>query len=118
LIRAVGNKRLELSDDEFRYYCSLKEQFGESDFVGLFKTDKNGIIISVNPPVNKTISLGIIFFLLNVMMNQRVRVLDKKINKVTDLEERVDNFISMNNMVERLENLEEKLLGEDDVETS
>ncbi len=118
MIRAVGNKRLELSDDEFGYYCSLKEQFGDTDFVGLFKTDKNGIITSVNPPVNKTISLGIIFFLLNIMMNQRVRVLDKKIGKVTDLEERVDNFISMNNIVERLESLERKILGEDDVETS
>ena len=118
MLRAVGNKRLELSDDEFGYYCSLREQFGESDFVGLFKTNKNGIITSVNPPVNKTISLGIIFFLLNVMMNQRVRVLDRKINKVTDLEERVDNFISMNNIVERLEILEEKELGEDDVEAS
>jgi hypothetical protein len=111
LIRAVGNKRLDLSDSEFQYYCNLKEQFGDSDFIGLFQTDKNGMILSVNPPVNKNISLGIIFFLLNIMMNQRIRVLDSKINKVTDLEIKVDNFLEMNNIIERLENLEKQNLG-------
>jgi hypothetical protein len=109
LIRAVGNKRLELSDSEFEYYCSLKEQFGGSEFIGLFKTDKNGIITFVNPPVNKNVPLGVIFFLLNVMMNQRIRVLDKKINKVLDLEIKVDNFFQVNNIVERIEKLEQKI---------
>ncbi len=118
MIRAVGNKRLELSDGEFKYYQSLKEQFGDRDFVGLFKTDKNGIIVSVNPPVNRTISMGVIFFLLNVMMNQRVRALDGKINKIMDFETKVDNFLAVNNIVERLERLEEKILGEDNVKTS
>jgi hypothetical protein len=115
LIRAVGNKRLELSDNEFDYYSSLKEQFGDSEFVGLFKTDKNGIILSVSPPVDKTVSMGIVFFILNVMMNQRVRALDGKINKVMEFENKVDNFILENNIVERLEVLEAKILGEDGV---
>ena len=118
MIRAVGNKRLELSDSEFRYYSSLKEEFGDSEFIGLFTTDKNGIITSVSPPVNKTVSMGIVFFILNVMMNQRVRALDVKINKTMEFENKVDNFIAENNIVERLEVLEEKILGEDDVETS
>lgn len=115
MIRAVGNKRLELSDNEFDYYSSLKEQFGDSEFVGLFKTDKNGIILSVSPPVDKTVSMGIVFFILNVMMNQRVRALDGKINKVMEFENKVDNFILENNIVERLEVLEAKILGEDGV---
>tara|TARA_Y100000310_G_C20244577_1_gene606207 strand:+ start:217 stop:561 length:345 start_codon:yes stop_codon:yes gene_type:complete len=113
LIRAVGNKRLDLSSSEYEYYCTLKDQFGESEFVGLFQTDKNGIIISVNPPINKNISFGVLFFLLNIMMNQRVRVLDSKINKVTDLEIKVDNFLEVNNIVERLENLEKQNLKEE-----
>lgn len=115
MIRAVGNKRLELSDNEFDYYSSLKEQFGDSEFVGLFKTDRNGIIISVSPPVDKTVSMGIVFFVLNVMMNQRIRALDGKINKAMEFENKVDNFILENNIVERLEVLEAKILGEDDV---
>ena len=112
MIRAVGNKRLELSDGEFKYLCKLRERFGEGEFVGLFETDKNGMILSVNPPVDKKTSLGVIYFLLNVMMNQRIRVLDAKINKVTDLEIKVDKFITMNKIVERLEILE-KNIGED-----
>ena len=122
MIRAVGNKRLELSDNEFQYYCGLKDQFGAAEFIDLFQTDKNGMIISVNPPVNKKTSLGVIYFLLNVMMNQRVRVLDAKINKVTDLEIKVDKFITMNKIVERLEELEKtfdkKDVGEYDDKTS
>jgi len=122
LIRAVGNKRLELSDSEFGYLCGLRDKFGEQEFVGLFETDKNGMILSVNPPVNKKTSLGVIYFLLNVMMNQRVRVLDAKINKVTDLEIKVDKFITMNKIVERLEELEKtfdkKDVGEYDDKTS
>lgn len=106
MIRAVGNKRLDLSDSEFQYFRSLKDQFGEVDFIGLFKTDKNGIIIAVNPPTNKGIPFGIIFFMLNVMMNQRVRILDEKINKITDLETKVDTLLGVSNMVERLERLE------------
>jgi hypothetical protein len=113
LIRAVGNKRLDLSDSEYKYYCTLKEQFGESDFVGLFETDKNGIITSVNPPMNKNISFGVLFFLLNIMMNQRVRVLDGKINKVTDFEIKVDNFLKVHNIIERLEQLEKQNLKEE-----
>ena len=101
MIRAVGNKRLDLSDSEYKYYCDIKDKFGESDFVGLFKTDKNGIITSVNPPMNKNISFGVLFFLLNIMMNQRIRTLDGKINKV-------DKFLEVHNIVERLENLENK----------
>ena len=123
MIRAVGNKRLDLSDSEYQYYCSLKDSFGESEFVDLFQTDKNGIILSVNPPINKKTSLGVIYFLLNIMMNQRVRALDEKINKIAGLEITVDNFLVVNNIVERLEKLEEKILtknnlGEDGDEAS
>ena len=63
MIRAVGNKRLELSDGEFKYLCKLRERFGEGEFVGLFETDKNGMILSVNPPVDKKTSL--LIFLLD-----------------------------------------------------
>jgi hypothetical protein len=121
LIRAVGNKRLELSEDEFKYFCALKDQFGGHSFAGLFDTNKNGIITTVNPPTNKNVPLGVIFFLLNVMMNQRVRILDKKINKISELEIRVDKFVQVNNIVERIEILENKIknsMGEKDVKTS
>ncbi len=99
MIRAVGNKRLDLSDDEYAYFLLLKKEYGQEQFSGLFKTDKNGIITSVMPPHNRQLSMGVLFFLLNVMMNQRLRILDKKIKKV-------DEYLVVNNIVERLERLE------------
>ena len=115
MIRAVGNKRLELSDDEYQYYCGLMDQFGAAEFTDLFQTDKNGMITSVNPPVNKKTSLGVVYFLLNVMMNQRVRALDQKINKITNFEIKVDEFLEGNKIVERLEKLEDKILEKIDL---
>lgn len=99
MIRAVDNKRLDLSDEEYSYYLKLIEAFGKEDFSGLFSSDKNGQIVSITPPVDRQISLGSIFFILNVMMNQRLRAMGAAIenskksvaeqNRVTTLEERV-----------------------------
>lgn len=118
MIRAVGNKRLSLSDNEFAYYCSLKDKFGEAGFVGLFYTDKNGIITSVSPPLNNTVNVGVVYFVLNIMMNQRVRLLDEKINKVMKFEEKVAAEYSVDNILERLSELELRVFGGEDVEVT
>tara|TARA_R110000824_G_scaffold74598_1_gene189516 strand:- start:183 stop:539 length:357 start_codon:yes stop_codon:yes gene_type:complete len=115
VIRAVGNKRLSLNDSEYSYYCSLKDKFGESGFVGLFSTDKNGVITSVSPPLDKTVNVGVVYFILNIMMNQRVRLLDEKINKVMKFEEKVAAEYFVDNILERLSILEQRVLGESDV---
>jgi hypothetical protein len=110
VIRAVANKRLELSDSEYVYYNKLKEKFGEREFVDLFLTNKNGIITSISPPLDKQISFGVMFFILNIMMNQRLRSLEAGIKKVIDLENKIDILIAETNIVERIERLEEKKL--------
>ena len=112
MIRAVNNKRLDLNADEYKYYLSLTENFGPQDFVGLFTADKNGQITSITPPVDRQISLGVIFFILNVMMNQRLRALGSLIEKN---EEKVAESGSGDNIEERLERVERQLqaiLGE------
>ena len=112
MIRAVDNKRLDLNSEEYKYYLSLIENFGEQDFVGLFATDKNGQITSITPPVDRQISLGVIFFILNVMMNQQLRALGSLIEKN---EEKVAESYPGDNIRERLERVEEQLqaiLGE------
>lgn len=116
MIRAVGNKRLNLSDSEYDYYKKLQDEFGQQKFLKLFDTDKNGFIISVTPPTDAVTPIGVIFFILNVMMNQRVRILDEKINKAMDFEKKVANADDLANIVERIDALEKKmLLGESDV---
>ena len=112
MIRAVNNKRLDLNAEEYEYYLGLTEKFGHQDFVGLFTTDKNGQITSITPPVDRQISLGVMFFVLNVMMNQRLRALGSLIEKN---EEKVAESYYGDNIQERLERVEEQLqalLGE------
>jgi hypothetical protein len=112
VIRAVNNKRLDLNAEEYEYYLSLTENFGKQDFEGLFTTDRNGQVTSITPPVDRQISLGVIFFILNVMMNQRLRALGSLIEKN---EEKVAESCSGDNIQERLERVEKQLqaiLGE------
>ena len=90
MIRAVANKRLDLSDEEYEYFMLLKESIGDDPFRGLFLTDKNGIITSITPPINRAIPMVSMFFLLNVMMNQRLRDIDDGISKIKELEDRIN----------------------------
>lgn len=82
MIRAVANKPLDLSDDEFEYYMQIVEAFGQNVFQDTFETEEDpdspqhGWITMVKPPFNQSLPMGVIFFLFNVMLNQRVRKFD------------------------------------------
>jgi hypothetical protein len=88
MIRAVANKPLELSDDEFEYYMQIVEAYGTDVFQETFETDEepastqHGWITMVKPPFNKTLPMGVVFFLFNVMLNQRVRKFDTMMVKL------------------------------------
>lgn len=114
MIRAVGNKRLDLSDSEFSYFKVLKETFGESGFRGLFSTNKNGLITSVTPPLNNKVEIGIVYFILNVMLNQRVRILDDKVNNFAKIQEKIAGEGSVPNILERLDRIERAIFEEED----
>ena len=111
MIRAVANKRLDLSDEEYKYYCGLKDAFGENYFRGLFESDNNGVLTAVAPPIDREIPLVILFFVLNVMMNQRVRVLDSKINGFVMLEEKIIEYENLEKIFKRLDTLEKEVKG-------
>ena len=115
MIRAVGNKRLELNDSEYSYYKTLKDKFGDLEFVNLFSTDKNGIITSVTPPIDNTIHVGVVYFILNVMMNQRIRMLDLKIANLTEKnnQEKVVLPEAVDKMMLRLAELEAAVFKEE-----
>lgn len=101
MIRAVGNKRLDLSNDEFEYYKSLIEIIDKSEFSNIFSTDKNGIIQSVMPDPDKNVSLVVYFFLMNVSFNQRLRKLSSFVGNIEELNEKVEY---LENKVKELEN--------------
>jgi hypothetical protein len=109
MIRAVANKRLDLSGEEYSYFKDIKDEMGEDDFRGLFSSNKNGIITSVTPPADRKTPMVILFFLLNVMMNQRIRMLDFKLSDVEEMDNKFKGIISANGLVSRMEYIEEKM---------
>ncbi len=83
MIRAIDNKPLDMSDDEYEYYKALVAEFGINTFRNLFESDEtSGFITLVKPPINNNIQLGVIFFLFNLMLNQRVREYEELIKQI------------------------------------
>ena len=89
MIRAIGNKRLNLNNQEFQAYNKIIENVDKTEFNEIFETDKNGNIIAILPPINENISMVVIYFLFNVMINQRVRKIDKLIDEVYSLKKEI-----------------------------
>lgn len=94
MIKAIANQKIDISKAEYEYYLELEKVFGKDAFVGLFKTSDSGQIISVMPSQNSETAMVLIFFLLNVMYNQRLRKLDVWINKIELLDERLKKLES------------------------
>jgi hypothetical protein len=92
MIKAIANKKIDLSKEEFEYYKKLKETFGEDSFRGLFNTDNKGKITSITPSPSQPIAMVLIFFILNVMMNQRLRAFEQTMSKVSELEKKVEKL--------------------------
>jgi hypothetical protein len=88
-IRNIANTKILLTKEEFQYYESLSKIFGAESFVGLFQTNNSGCIIQVSPSLQKVTPVPIIYFLLNVSFNQRMRRLDSFIDKVDNMERRI-----------------------------
>ena len=92
MIRAVANQRLDLSNEEYEVYKNIIDFVDKSEFIDTFKTDNNGKIIAVLPPVKKNVSMVVIYFLYNVMINQRVRSFDGVIEEVKNISKRLDKL--------------------------
>ncbi len=93
-IKSVANTRLSLSREEFEYYEKLKTIFGEDSFRGLFQTDLAGNISGISPPTDKPVANPVLFFLLNVSFNQRMRQLEKFFEKINVMEEKIKTLES------------------------
>lgn len=87
--KSIANTRISLSREEWEYYERLKQAFGEDSFRGLFQTDLAGNIAGISPPLDKPTPQPILFFLLNVSFNQRMRQVERFVQRVADLEDRI-----------------------------
>ena len=80
MIKAIAHQKVDMSDQEYQYYKELVSQFtddktkGEEFFKDLFESDEEGLITFVKP--NKPTPWAIVFFVQQVMITQRLRVID------------------------------------------
>jgi len=92
MIRAIGNKRVSLSHEEFAAYNEIIKTVDKTEFNGIFTSDKNGFITAVLPPSNEKISMVVVYFLFNIMLNQRVRNMDVLIKRLDKLEKEITSL--------------------------
>ncbi len=78
-LRIIDNKRIDLTDDEFKLYqdiCRSYDQppniFGADLFKDLFETDDRGFIVFLRPPKERMISMEIYMFLVSIMIHQHI----------------------------------------------
>jgi len=106
-MKLVGNKNIDITDEEYDYYLKLIERFkdenstGEIYFQSLFDTDKNGFITLIR--TDKSIPWAVLFFAQQIMINQRLRISDslmgpvkKTLGRLDDLEKRMQDIESYN----------------------
>ena len=114
MIKAIGNKRLEISEEEYQNYKSLIEFVDKREFVSLFETDINGFITSISVDPSENISMGTIMFINQVMINQRFRIFLESINNNSNKIDEICGKIKNNEkniykIFEKINNLYEKM---------
>lgn len=78
MLRIIDNKRINLTDAEFKLYQEICRSYDTANFKGedlfkdLFETDKNGVIIFLRPPAKQYTSMEVYMFLVSVMIHQHL----------------------------------------------
>lgn len=105
-IRIVNNKKLEMTDDEFRMYQAICRSYDEGNtkgsdlFIDLFETDNDGIIVFLKPPSKRATSLEVFLFLVSLMTQQHLRVIYNQVgamasdmkNKLKEYDEKIGSL--------------------------
>lgn len=88
MIRVIDYKGVEMTDEEFDYYNKLVLEFtfgmynGKDQFHDVFDVDDEGCISLIRPPLKKEVGWAVIVFLQNLMINQRLRRLERKVEEI------------------------------------
>jgi len=90
MFRVISNKKVEMTEDEFAEYNKICRSYdraffkGEELFKDLFETNDDGIIIYIKSLGNRQFSFEIVFYLMNLMQNQWLRIMANKVNAAVD----------------------------------
>jgi hypothetical protein len=117
MIRIIDNKKIDLTDDEFRLYEEICRAYdrphfkGKDLFKGLFETDKDGIIIFVRPPTGFT-SMEVFLFIESIFCHQHVRQMYKVADSIhSQLKEKV---LHLDQKITQVEELISKLTSKEE----
>lgn len=94
--RIIGNKKIDLTDAEFKLYQDISRSYdkpnfkGSQLFVDLFETNEDGIITFLKPP-SKFTSMEVFLYMMSVFCHQHLREMYKKTDEICDqLNQKVD----------------------------
>lgn len=93
MIVPINHLPVEMTNDEHDYFQQLSQNLSDNGISisnqlrGAFDVDENGIILIIKPLPGKQIQWGVLFFLQNLMINQRLRKMENliEINKEKDV---------------------------------
>lgn len=95
-MRVIDNQKVDMTDEEWNYYTDLVKGFTDSKvngslyFKNLFTTDERGYIIMITP--KHEVPWLILFFVQNLMINQRLKEFDVCNKKINDLEKIINDM--------------------------
>ena len=86
LTKPIAYKKVALTNDEYAEYTRIANSYtvphrnGEELFKGMFEVNDDGIITMIRALGDKETSFEVLFFLMNLMQNQWLRVMADKVN--------------------------------------
>ena len=95
--KVIDFKSVDMEPEEFEYYQKLVQEFtqgpysGKNQFHDIFDVDEDGCITIIRPPLKKEVAWGVIFFLQNLMINQRLRRMERKILEMLNERQSIDS---------------------------
>jgi len=110
MLRIIDNKRIELTDSEFKLYQEICRAYdgpkfkGEELFKDLFETDQSGIITFLRPPNRSFTSMEVYMYIVGVMTHQMLRLGYTKVNTfIKDGQETLNQLKMANDKIVELE---------------
>ncbi len=85
--KIINYMSVDMTDEEFSYYEKLVNEFtlgnysGKDQFKDLFDVDGDGCISFIHPPFGKEVGWAVILFVQNLMINQRLRRMERVIEE-------------------------------------
>jgi len=97
MIKIIDYKAVDMTKEESDYHDALVKEFtygeyqGKNQFHDIFDVDNDGCINFIKPPLKKEIGWAVIVFLQNLMLNQRIRRMERKIEEFLNDNKRLND---------------------------